>query len=414
MKLDILSIGDELLIGQTLNTNAHWLSQQLNKIGFEIRQHTTVSDEKEHILYALNDALEYVDVVLITGGLGPTNDDLTLEVLTEYFGGKLIMNQDVYEDVKRLIVGRGFEMNELNKQQALVPDNARVIRNKNGTAPGTWFEKNGTVVISMPGVPYEMKAMTTNSVIPWLLEKFKLPVIVHQMIYTQGIPESTLAQKLENWENELPKSIKLAYLPSPGMVKLRLSTTGNDKTVLNNLIQIQIEKIEKIIPEYIYSYEEEALEIIIGEKLKQQQATLSTAESCSGGYIAHLITSVAGASNYFEGAIISYSNAIKMNQLHVNGDDIEKYGAVSQQVVEQMAIGVRKKMNTTYSIATSGIAGPTGGTDQKPVGTVWIAIASEKGVVSKKFILGKERDINIQRTAVAALGMLKQELDRST
>ncbi|PKP45188.1 MAG: hypothetical protein CVT95_09325 [Bacteroidetes bacterium HGW-Bacteroidetes-12] len=230
MKLDILSIGDELLIGQTLNTNAHWLSQQLNKIGFEIRQHTTVSDEKMHILTALNDALENVDVVLITGGLGPTKDDLTLEVLTEYFGGKLIMNQDVYQDIERLIGERGFEMNELNKQQALVPNNARVIRNQNGTAPGTWFEKNGTIVISMPGVPYEMKAMTNNTIIPCLLEKYTLPHILHQMIYTQGIPESALAQKLEKWENELPKSIKLAYLPSPGMVKLRLSTTGNNSS----------------------------------------------------------------------------------------------------------------------------------------------------------------------------------------
>ncbi|MBW6482359.1 MAG: competence/damage-inducible protein A [Vicingaceae bacterium] len=410
MKLDILSIGDELLIGQTLNTNAHWLSQQLNKIGFEIRQHTTVSDEKAHILTALNDALENVDVVLITGGLGPTKDDLTLEVLNEYFGGKLVMNQQVYEDVERLIGGRGFEMNELNKQQALVPNNARVLRNKNGTAPGTWFEKNGTVVVSMPGVPYEMKAMTTNTVIPWLLEKFKLPFIVHQMVYTQGIPESTLAQQLVHWENELPKSIKLAYLPSPGRVKLRLSTTGNDRAALNIAIEEQIEKIKKIIPQYIYSFEEEALERILGEKLKQQKATLSTAESCTGGYIAHLITSVQGASDYFEGSVISYSNAVKINQLHVNVDDIEKYGAVSQQVVEQMAEGVRKKMNTTYAIATSGIAGPTGGTEEKPVGTVWIAIASEKGVVSKKYVFGKERDINIERTAVAALGMLNLEM----
>lgn len=410
MKLDILSIGDELLIGQTLNTNAHWLSQQLNKIGFEIRQHTTVSDEKTHILTALNDALENVDVVLITGGLGPTKDDLTLEVLNEYFGGKLVMNQQVYEDIERLIGGRGFEMNELNKQQALVPDNARVLRNKNGTAPGTWFEKNGTIVVSMPGVPYEMKAMTTSTVIPWLLEKFKLPFIVHQMVYTQGIPESTLAHQLEHWENELPKSIKLAYLPSPGRVKLRLSTIGNDKTALNIAIEEQIEKIKKIIPQYIYSFEEEALEKILGEKLKQQKATLSTAESCTGGYIAHLITSVQGASDYFEGSVISYSNAIKINQLNVNVDDIEKYGAVSQQVVEQMAEGVRKKMNTTYAIATSGIAGPTGGTEEKPVGTVWIAIASEKGVVAKKYVFGKERDVNIERTAVAALGMLNLEM----
>lgn len=411
MKLDILSIGDELLIGQTLNTNAHWLSQQLNKVGFVIRQHTTVSDEKQHIINSLNDALKQVDVVLITGGLGPTKDDLTLEVLNEYFGGNLVLNQQVYNDVEQLIARRGFEMNELNKQQALVPDNAKVIRNQNGTAPGTWFEKNGKVVVSMPGVPYEMKAMTTNTVIPWLLEKFKLPFIVHQMIYTQGIAESTLAKTIENWENNLPKSIKLAYLPSPGRVKLRLSTLGNKKEVLIKAVENEVEKLVQLIPQYIYSINEDALEVILGEKLMQQNATLSTAESCTGGYIAHLITSVSGASAYFEGAVISYSNNIKINELGVDKNDIKQFGAVSQQVVEQMAIGVRKKMNTTYSIATSGIAGPTGGTDEKPVGTVWIAVASEKGVTSKKYVFGKERDINIERTAVAALGMLNLKMN---
>lgn len=411
MKLDILSIGDELLIGQTLNTNAHWLSQQLNKVGFVIRQHTTVSDEKQHIINSLNDALKQVDVVLITGGLGPTKDDLTLEVLNEYFGGNLVLNQQVYNDVEQLIMSRGFEMNELNKQQALVPDNAKVIRNQNGTAPGTWFEKNGKVVVSMPGVPYEMKAMTTNTVIPWLLEKFKLPFIVHQMIYTQGIAESTLAKTIENWENNLPKSIKLAYLPSPGRVKLRLSTLGNKKEALIKAVENEVEKLVQLIPQYIYSINEEALEVILGEKLMQQNATLSTAESCTGGYIAHLITSVSGASAYFEGAVISYSNNIKINELGVDKNDIKQFGAVSQQVVKQMAIGVRKKMNTTYSIATSGIAGPTGGTDEKPVGTVWIAVASEKGVTSKKYVFGKERDINIERTAVAALGMLNLKMN---
>lgn len=411
MKLDILSIGDELLIGQTLNTNVHWLSQQLNKVGFVIRQHTTISDEKTHILTTLDEALKEVNVVIITGGLGPTKDDLTLEVLNEYFGGKLIMNQQVYDDIERLIIGRGFEMNELNKQQALVPDNARVIHNQNGTAPGTWFEKNGKVVVSMPGVPFEMKAMTSNTVIPWLLEKFKLPFIVHQMIYTQGIAESTLATLLENWENNLPKTIKLAYLPSPGRVKLRLSSLGNNKEELIKAVTNEVEKLTQLIPQYIYSINEEAIEVIVGEKLIRNKETLSTAESCTGGYIAHLITSVSGASSYFEGATISYSNEIKIKELGVDKNAIEQFGAVSQQVVEQMAIGIQKKMNTTYSIATSGIAGPTGGTDEKPVGTVWIAVASPKGVVSKKYVFGKERDINIERTAIAALGMLNKSIE---
>lgn len=407
MKLDILSIGDELLIGLTLNTNAHWLSKQLNLIGFQIRQHTTVSDEKTAIVAALNDALANSNVVIITGGLGPTKDDLTLDILTEYFGGKLIRNNDVYQDIEKLMSGRGYEMNELNKQQALVPDNAKVLRNKNGTAPGTWFEKDGKIIISMPGVPYEMKAMTTNTVIPWLKEKFELPVIVHKMIYTQGIPESQLAEKLEDWENNLPNTIKLAYLPSPGRVKLRLSSIGSNRDELETAIFLQIEKVKKIIDKHIFSLTEDELQVVIGELLRKKNATLSTAESCTGGYIAHLITQISGASDYFKGAIVSYANETKIESLGVNANDIAQYGAVSKQVVEQMAVGVRTKLKTDYSIATSGIAGPLGGTEEKPVGTVWIAVASKDDVVSQIFQFGKDRTINIERTAITALGILR-------
>ncbi len=408
MKLDILSIGDELLIGQTLNTNAHWLSKQLNLIGFQIRQHTTVSDKKTAIVTALNDALTNSNVVIITGGLGPTKDDLTLDILTEYFGGKLIMNKDVYHDIEKLITGRGYEMNELNKQQALVPDNAKVLRNKNGTAPGTWFEKDGKIVVSMPGVPYEMKAMTTNTVIPWLKEKFELPAIVHKMVYTQGIPESKLAEMLEDWENSLPPTIKLAYLPSPGRVKLRLSSIGSNRNELEAATNLQIEKVKKIIGNHIFSLTEDELQVVIGELLRKKNATLSTAESCTGGYIAHLITQVAGASDYFKGAVVSYANETKIESLGVNQKDIEQYGAVSKQVVEQMAVGVRNKLKTDYSIATSGIAGPDGGTEEKPVGTVWIAVASKNEVISQVFQFGKDRTINIERSAIAAFGMLRK------
>ncbi|MCW8896826.1 MAG: competence/damage-inducible protein A [Flavobacteriales bacterium] len=407
MKLDILSIGDELLIGQTLNTNAHWLSKELNLIGFQIRQHTTVSDEEIAIISALNEALGNSDVVIITGGLGPTKDDLTLNILTKYFGGKLIMNEDVYQDIEKMVTGRGYEMNELNRQQALVPDNAKVLRNKNGTAPGTWFEKDGKIVVSMPGVPYEMKAMTSNTVIPWLKEKIELPVIVHKMIYTQGIPESQLAEKLEDWENNLPNTIKLAYLPSPGRVKLRLSSIGNNRQEIEATINKEIEKVKTIIGKNIFSLTEDELQVVIGDLLRKENATLSTAESCTGGYIAHLITQVSGASDYFKGAVVSYANETKIESLGVNADDINQYGAVSKQIVEQMAIGVRTKLNTNYSIATSGVAGPSGGTDEKPVGTVWIAVASEDGVVSKTFQFGKDRAINIERSAIAALGMLR-------
>ncbi len=407
MKLDILSIGDELLIGQTLNTNAHWLSKELNLIGFQIRQHTTVSDEETAIISALNEALGNSDVVIITGGLGPTKDDLTLGILTEYFGGKLIMNEDVYQDIEKMVTGRGYEMNELNRQQALVPDNAKVLRNKNGTAPGTWFEKDSKIIVSMPGVPYEMKAMTGNTVIPWLKEKFELPVIVHKMIYTQGIPESQLAEKLEDWENNLPNTIKLAYLPSPGRVKLRLSSIGNNRQEIETTINKEIEKVKTIIGKNIFSLTEDELQVVIGDLLRKKNATLATAESCTGGYIAHLITQVAGASDYFKGAVVSYANETKIESLGVNADDINQYGAVSKQIVEQMAIGVRTKLNTNYSIATSGVAGPSGGTEEKPVGTVWIAVASEDDVVSQVFQFGKDRAINIERSAIAALGMLR-------
>lgn len=410
MQIDLISIGDELLIGQTLNTNAHWLSKQLNTIGFQIRQHVTISDDKEIIVAALDHSLRYSDVVIITGGLGPTKDDLTLEVLTKYFGGKLVQNQEVYQDIERLITGRGYRMNELNKQQALVPDVAQVIRNKNGTAPGTWFEKEGKIVVSLPGVPYEMKAMMEHEVIPQLKKRFELPHIIHQMVYTQGVPESQLAEMLEDWENNLPQSIKLAYLPSPGRVKLRLSMEGKDKKKLEQTLENQLNDLQSIIGKYIFSFSESELEVVIGNLLREKQQTLATAESCTGGYIAHLITKVSRASDYFKGAIIAYANETKINQLNVNANDIEQFGAVSQQVVEQMATGVREQLKTDYGIATSGVAGPLGGTPEKPVGTVWIAVASAKGVKSKLFQFGKERDINIERSAVAALGMLRGEI----
>lgn len=410
MNLDIISIGDELLIGQTLNTNAHWIAAELDKIGFTVRQHTSISDNKQHIIKTLTESLNNSDVVLITGGLGPTNDDLTMPVLNEYFGGKLVVNQAVYNDIETLILGRGFEMNENNKRQALVPDNCKVIRNPNGTAPGLWFERDKQVVAAMPGVPFEMKAMITESIIPWLKQKYVLPEIVHQMVLTQGLPESKLAEVLTDWENNLPTNIKLAYLPSPGRVKLRLSSKGTDRKQVQHAIDEQVEKLTQLIPQHIYSTDNSNLEEVIGKMLLQQQATLATAESCTGGYLAHLITSISGSSAYFKGSVVSYANEIKINELGVNPAAIEKHGAVSQQVVEQMAVGVLKKFKVDYAVATSGVAGPTGGTAEKPVGTVWIAVTNKNGVVSKQFTFGKLRSVNIERSAVAALGMLREIL----
>lgn len=410
MFLDIISIGDELLIGHTLNTNAHWIAQQLNAIGFEIRQQTSISDKKEHILRTLNEALKHSEVVLITGGLGPTNDDLTMLVLNEYFEGTVVSNKDVLQDIKKLVLDRGLEMNENNEKQALVPDNCKVIRNMNGTAPGLWFEKEGKIVVAMPGVPHEMEAMITNTVIPQLKKQYDLPEIVHQLIYTQGLSESKLAEILEDWETQLPSEIKLAYLPSPGIVKLRLTSVGDNRKEVQQRIDVEVAKLNLLIPKNIYSANGESLQEVVATLLKKKKATLSTAESCTGGYIAHLITSISGSSDYYLGSVVSYANEVKVNELEVDESLINQYGVVSKEVVEKMAESIRTKFKTDYGIATSGIAGPTGGNDDKPVGTVWIAVASDNGVIAKKYLFGNNRTINIERSAVAALGMLRKVL----
>ncbi|MCO6500091.1 MAG: competence/damage-inducible protein A [Vicingus serpentipes] len=412
MNIDILSIGDELLIGHTLNTNAHWIAHELNQIGFTIRQQTTISDEENHIVKTLDDSLSNVDVVLITGGLGPTNDDLTLPVLNNYFGGSLVEDKQVYQDIEKLVTARGFWMNENNKKQALISDQCKAIRNEYGTAPGLWFEKGGKVVVAMPGVPFEMRGMITNTVIPWLKEKYILPEIVHQLVYTQGIAESILAEKLSGWEENLPATIKLAYLPSYDGVKLRLSSIGKNRVQLQSAIDEQVAVLKTIIPTAIYSTQEEKVEEIIGKLLRENNATIATAESCTGGYISHLITSVSGSSDYYKGSVISYANEIKVRELGVTENDLNTYGAVSQQVVEQMAIGVKAKMKTDYALSTSGIAGPDGGSEEKPVGTVWVGMATPNGVVSKKFLLGKDRERNILKAASKALNMLREELLR--
>ena len=408
MKLDIISIGDELLIGQTLNTNAHWISKEMNAIGFAIREHVSIADTTEAIVNAVENALNNADVVLITGGLGPTKDDLTMPTLNQYFGGKLVRNEAVYRHIEEIITTRGYVMNQNNQDQAMVPDNCKVVHNANGTAPGLWFEKDDKVLVAMPGVPYETKAIVTDTIIPWLKTKYDLPEIINQMVYTQGIPESMLAEQIADWEDGLPESIKLAYLPSPGRVKLRLSSTGKDRQQMQAVIDKEIELLHQIIPDNIYSAENEDLGALIGELLKAENKTLATAESCTGGYIAHLITRIAGSSEYYKGSVIAYANEIKVNTLGVNAVDIDQYGAVSQQVVEQMAIGVQQKMQTDYAIATSGVAGPSGGSDEKPVGTVWIAVATPEGVISKKYQFGKLRDVNIERAAISGLGMLRK------
>ncbi len=410
IQAEIITIGEELLIGQVIDTNSAWISQQLNLIGISIKQITSISDNKQQIVDTLNEAINRSKIVLITGGLGPTKDDITKHTLAEYFNSELVFNEEAFKNIEAIFSRRNVPVTELNRQQAFLPETCKVIPNLEGTACGMLFKKNNSIIISMPGVPYEMKTMMEKFILNELQNEFKLPHVVHKTILTQGIGESFLAEKIEQWEDNLPNNIALAYLPSPGIVRLRLSAKGDNKKALETSIQTQVKKLEEIISEYIYGYDDDTLEVIIGKLLKESKQTLATAESCTGGYIAHLITSVPGSSAYFKGSIVSYANKIKINELHVNEDDLAKYGAVSKEVVEQMAKNILIKFNTDYAIATSGIAGPDGGTDQKPVGMVWIAVADKNNVISKVFYMGEHRGRNIQKSAITALNMLRKKI----
>ncbi len=414
---EIITIGDEILIGQIVDTNSAFMGQLLNLNGISIKQITSVSDDREHILKALEEAKNRADIILITGGLGPTKDDITKKTMCEYFNTTLRFDETAYQDVANLFATYGRDVTPINRLQAEVPAICEVIRNKNGTAPGMWFDVDGKIYVSMPGVPFEMKAMMKEQVIPKLKTRFDFPSIYHMTVLTQGIGESTLSELISDWEDSLAKdNIKLAYLPSPGMVRLRLSTKGKDTASLIAAVERKIEELKLMIPEYIYGYEvfgeeKETLEQMVGKLLKAKNKTVSTAESCTGGYISHLLTKVPGSSAYYIGSVISYAYEIKESELGVPHDVIEKQGAVSQPVVEQMAKAIREKYKTDYSISASGIAGPDGGTDEKPVGTVWIAIATPDKVISEKFLFGNNRERNIQKTANAALNMLKKELE---
>lgn len=410
MKAEIISIGDELLIGQVVNTNASWMAEELNKAGIQVVQISSVSDEGEHIKAAVNEASERTDIILMTGGLGPTKDDITKKVLMEYFGSKPVFHDETFEHIKGLFKARNYPVTEVNKMQAEIPDNCIPLPNRVGTAVGMWFEQDDKVFVSMPGVPFEMKTLMTEQVIPKLQNCFGITYIVHRTIMTTGIGESMLAAKIEDWVEQLPENIKLAYLPQPGIVRLRLSVSGNEERILKEIVEQQSDKLFNYVPKAIFGFDDISLEEVLGIILKEKGLTVSTAESCTGGYIAHLLTSIAGSSEYFHGSVVSYTNKVKTNQLSVSNTDIEKYGAVSQQIVEQMATRVRDLLKTDYSMATSGIAGPDGGTEEKPVGTVWIAIAGPEGVKSKLFHFGEHRGRNIRRSALMAMNMLRLQL----
>lgn len=407
MKAELITIGDEILIGQIVDTNSAWMGQQLNLHGIEVYQITSVHDNHEHIIKAFAEAEKNADLVLITGGLGPTKDDITKNCLCEYFNTELIFYPEVFEHVQSLLSSRNVVINQLNHDQALLPASCTVLPNSAGTASGMWFERNNTIFISMPGVPFEMEAIMKEEVFPRLVKLGITQSIVHKTVLTIGLPESMLAEKIEKWESALPDFIKLAYLPSPQMVRLRLSGYGTNKSMLQKEIEKQVKELLSLIPENVFGFDNENLGLVIGRMLAGSGKTLAVAESCTGGNIAHFITSNAGSSAYFKGGVVAYSNEIKNKLLDVPLDLIAGFGAVSQQVAEAMALGAKRILCADYAVATTGIAGPDGGSDEKPVGTVWIAVAGPSGVKSKEYIFRHNRERNIIRSTQTALNMLR-------
>jgi len=407
---EILTIGDEILYGQITDTNSQWMSAELDELGIRVIRKTTVGDTEKDILEAFSEAEKRADIVLITGGLGPTNDDLTMPMLAKYFDSKIVMNQDVLNHVQYFFERRGRVFTELNRNQALVPEIAEVLHNELGTAPGTWYERNGKIFVSMPGVPHEMKNLMKSLVIPKLSAFFQTPVIYHKLIKTVGIGESYLADKIKPWEDSLPKHISLAYLPSVGHVKLRLTAVGDDKEILKQEVQSLIDDLMPMAAKYIYGYDGMTLEKAVGEMLLAKGKTIALAESCSGGYVQHKITSVAGSSAYFQGGVVPYHNDHKINVLGVNPDTLVQFGAVSEECVKEMAEGVRKLFKSDIGAASSGIAGPDGGTEDKPVGTVWIAYADGEQTVAKKLQLTQNRALNIDLTGISVLNLVRKSL----
>jgi len=408
--VDIISIGDELLIGQVQNTNASWMAEKLNQKAIPINRIISVSDKWKAINDALTDSTLSAKLVLVTGGLGPTKDDLTKEAICDFFGSKLVLKQEVLDHVRDFFAKRGRELTESNSKQAMLPDNCEVVHNSQGTAPGMHFEKDGTHFVFMPGVPFEMKAIMTEWVIPYFSKHCKVKPLAQKTVLTSGLGESFLADRISDWENALPENTSLAYLPSPGRVRLRISVKSDYQEDADNQLQKHIADLQNIIPEFIFGYDNDLLEEVIGNLLKNASKTISIAESCTGGMIAEKLTSIAGSSAYFKGGVVAYANEIKANVLKVDPALIEENGAVSEEVACAMAEGVRKLMQTDIAISTTGIAGPDGGTEEKPVGTVWIAMATEDGVSANKYQFGNQRQRNINWTVQTALNTVRKSL----
>ena len=407
VKAEIIAIGDELLYGQIVDTNSHWISQELDLMGVKVVRKTTVGDNRTDILTAFAEAEKRADIVLITGGLGPTQDDLTKPLLAEFFNCEIIEVPEAVEAITAFFKRRGREMTPLNILQGHLPSCCTYVPNEVGTAPGIWFEQNSTYWMSMPGVPHNMKKLMKDFVLPKLPSLFPLPIIFHKVIKTVGIGESWLADLIKDWEDALPEHIKLAYLPSLGHVKLRLTGFGDQKLQLLKEIDEHIQVILPTIEKYVYGYDEETLETAIGKLLKQNGKTVALAESCTGGYIAHLITSIAGSSSYFLGSVVPYHNKFKEKILGVKGETLTNHGAVSEATVMEMAQGVRSLFGSDFGLSSSGVAGPDGGTAEKPVGTVWICCSGEGFTESKKLQLTQDRMLNIQLTGVAVLNLLR-------
>ncbi len=408
MNSTIITIGDEILIGQVTDTNAVWISQQLNNLGVRVEEMVTVSDNPQQISQTLDRYMGVYGLVIMTGGLGPTKDDLTKQTLADYFNSKMVTHQEVLDRITAFFKERGRTMIESNIMQADVPDACRVFMNNHGTAPGMWFEKEGTILVSLPGVPYEMKGLMIDHILPELQKMVTVPFVVHKTIMTQGVPESYLAALLRDWEADLPNCVKLAYLPRPGIVRLRLTVVDKCAREAEQMLQVIVGKLLKIIPQHIFGYDDIGLEESLGQLLKERGLNLSTAESCTGGNVARLITSVPGSSGYYTGSVIAYENRIKTDELHVNQEIIEQKGVVSREVVEQMALGVKTYYKTDTSISTSGIAGPDGGTKDKPVGTTWICVAYGEKIYAKKYRFGGTRERIIDQASYTAMQLLRR------
>jgi len=407
---EIITVGDEILIGQTVDTNSAWMGMQLSLRGIRVNRITSIPDRREDIISALDEALGRAPLVLMTGGLGPTSDDITKDTLAEYFGSKMVMDPEVLAEISERIAKRNLEMNENNRRQALVPECCRVLANHAGTAPGMLFEKDGRLIVSMPGVPSEMKHIMQVHVLPMVESMSGGRTIVHRNIMTYGTFEAKLAERLEGFEAQLPLSVRLAYLPAHGVIKLRLTGSGDNGPEVRQAVEEQVRKLYEIIPDVIYGENEVTLEETVGILLQNNKLTVSTAESCTGGKIASLITSVPGSSAWFTGSVVAYDNSVKTGVLGVRPETISRFGAVSEETAREMAAGMLRLAKTDYAIAVTGIAGPDGGTPEKPVGTVWIALASRNGVTAERHRFADDRTINISRSAYTALNLLRKQI----